>query len=143
MTISKKLYLNFGAVLAMVVVLLLVNLVAVEREHSAKTDAQQSMEMSDATDHLRSQMMQNRLFLSNYLLSGDTRETERMTERVRRLGEHLRQAMSLANSDQQKTALERVQQLEQSWYNEFAVPLIEKRKQVDEPRSMLVVQRIG
>src|SRR5207302_2360843 len=131
MTISKKLYLNFGAVLAMVVVLLLVNLVAVEREHSAKTAAQQSMEMSDATDHLRSQMMQNRLFLSNYLLSGDTRETERMTEGVRRLGEHLRQAMSLANSDQQKTALERVQQLEQSWYNEFAVPLIEKRKQVD------------
>src|SRR5437588_3378589 len=131
MTISKKLYLNFGAVLAMVVVLLLVNLVAVEREHSAKTAAQQSMEMSDATDHLRSQMMQNRLFLSNYLLSDDTRETERMTEGVRRLGEHLRQAMSLANSDQQKTALERVQQLEQSWYNEFAVPLIEKRKQVD------------
>src|SRR5437016_1448137 len=92
MTISKKLYLNFGAVLAMVVVLLLVNLVAVEREHSAKTAAQQSMEMSDATDHLRSQMMQNRLFLSNYLLSGDTRETERMEQSwsnrlaVRRMG---------------------------------------------------------
>ena len=131
MTISKKLYLNFGAVLAMVVVLLLVNLVAVEREHSAKTAAQQSMEMSDATDHLRSQMMQNRLFLSNYLLSGDTRETERMTEGFRLLVEHLRQAMSLTNSNQQKMALQRVQQLEQSWYNEFALPLIEKRKQVD------------
>ena len=89
----------------MVVVLLLVNLVAVEREHSAKTAAQQSMEMSDATDHLRSQMMQNRLFLSNYLLSGDTRETERMTEGFRLLVEHLRQAMSLTNSNQQKMAL--------------------------------------
>src|SRR5207302_11449024 len=123
MTISKKLYLNFGAVLAMVVVLLLVNLVAVQREHSTKAAAQQSMEMSDATDHVRFQMMQNRLFLSNYLLSGDTRETERMTEGFRLLVEHLRQAMSLTNSNQQKMALQRVQQLEQSWYNEFALPL--------------------
>jgi methyl-accepting chemotaxis protein len=131
MTISKKLYLNFGAVLAMVVVLLLVNLIAVQREHSAKTAAQQSMEMSDATDRVRFQMMQNRLFLSNYLLSGDTRETDRMSDGVRSLNEHLRQAMSLTNSDQQKTALQRVQQLEQAWYNEFALPLIEKRKQVD------------
>ena len=89
MTISKKLYANFGAVLAMVVVLLLVNLVAVQREHSTKAAAQQSMEMSDATDHVRFQMMQNRLFLSNYLLSGDTRETERMTEGFRLLVEHL------------------------------------------------------
>src|SRR5947209_5073159 len=131
MTISKKLYANFGAVLAMVVVLLLVNLVAVQREHSTKAAAQQSMEMSDATDHVRFQMMQNRLFLSNYLLSGDTRETERMTEGFRLLVEHLRQAMSLTNSNQQKMALQRVQQLEQSWYNEFALPLVEKRKEVD------------
>src|SRR5919109_972522 len=131
MTISKKLYINFGAVLAMVVVLLLVNLIAVEREHSAKTAAQQSMEMSDTTDHVRFQMMQNRLFLSNYLLSGDTRETDRMTEGVRLLGEELRRATSLTNSDQQKMALLRVQQLEQAWHNEFALPLIDKRKQVD------------
>jgi methyl-accepting chemotaxis protein len=131
MTISKKLYLNFGAVLAMVVVLFLVNLIAVQREHSAKSAAQQSMEMSDTTDHVRFQMMQNRLFLSNYLLSGDTRETDRMSEGVRLLGELLKKALALANSDQQKMALQKVQQLEQSWYNEFAIPLIEKRKQVD------------
>ncbi len=36
MTIGKKLYVNFGAVLAMVVVLFLVNLVAVQREHSCQ-----------------------------------------------------------------------------------------------------------
>ncbi|HYL11776.1 MAG TPA: methyl-accepting chemotaxis protein [Terriglobales bacterium] len=131
MTISKKLYLNFGAVLAMVVVLFLVNLIAVQREHSAKSAAQQSMEMSDTTDGVRFQMMQNRLFLSNYLLSGDTRETDRMGEGVRVLGDQLKKAMLLASSDQQKMALQKVQQLEQSWYNDFAMPLIEKRKQVD------------
>jgi len=35
MTIGKKLYMNFGAILAMVLVLFLINLVAVQREHSA------------------------------------------------------------------------------------------------------------
>ena len=34
MTIGKKLYINFGAVLAMVVVLFLVNMIAVQREHA-------------------------------------------------------------------------------------------------------------
>jgi methyl-accepting chemotaxis protein len=131
MTIGKKLYINFGAVLAMVVVLFLVNMIAVQREHTAKASAQQSMEMADATDHVRFQMMQNRLYLSNYLLSGDTREMDRMNDGIRSLGEDLKRAIGLSISDQQKTALEKVQQLEQSWSSEFATPLLEKRKQVD------------
>ena len=131
MTIGKKLYINFGAVLAMVVVLFLVNMIAVQREHAAKSSAQQSMEMSDATDHVRFQMMQNRLYLSNYLLSGDTREMDRMNEGVRLLSEDLKKASLLTTSDQQKSALDKVQQLEQAWSNEFASPLLDKRKQVD------------
>ena len=131
MTIGKKLYINFGAVLAMVVVLFLVNMIAVQREHSAKASAQQSMEMADATDHVRFQMMQNRLYLSNYLLSGDTREMDRMNDGIRILNDDLKKAIGLTISDQQKTALEKVQQLEQSWSSEFAMPLLDKRKQVD------------
>jgi methyl-accepting chemotaxis protein len=131
MTIGKKLYINFGAVLAMVVVLFLVNMIAVQREHSAKASAQQSMEMADATDHVRFQMMQNRLYLSNYLLSGDTREMDRMNDGIRSLNEDLKKAIALTISDQQKTALEKVSQLEQSWSTEFATPLLDKRKQVD------------
>jgi methyl-accepting chemotaxis protein len=131
MTIGKKLYINFGAILAMVVVLFLVNLVAVQREHSAKSAAQQTMDLSDATDHIRFQMMQNRLYLGNYLLSGDTREMERMNDGMRILGEGIKKAVVLASSDQQKAALEKVQDLEQAWASEFAAPLVDKRKQVD------------
>jgi methyl-accepting chemotaxis protein len=131
MTIGKKLYINFGAVLAMVVVLFLVNLVAVQREHSAKTAAQQTMDLSDATDHIRFQMMQNRLYLGNYLLSGDTREMDRMSDGIRILSENIKKALVLTTSEQQKSALEKVQELEQAWANEFAAPLVDKRKQVD------------
>jgi methyl-accepting chemotaxis protein len=131
MTIGKKLYMNFGIILCMVVVLCLVNLLAVRREHDAKAAAAASLKLADATDDVRFQMMQNRLYLSNYLLSGDTREVERMNDGLRTLGEKLQTGQSLANSEQERSALTKVDQLEQSWGKEFAQPLIDKRKDVD------------
>src|SRR6201984_2273768 len=131
MTIGKKLYVNFGVILTMVLVLFVVNWSAVRRAHAAKAAAAASLELADATNAVRFQMMQNRLYLSNYLLSGDTREVERMTEGLRTLNEKLQQGKNLANSDQEKTALARVEQLEQAWGKEFAQPLIDKRKDVD------------
>jgi len=124
MTIGKKLYVNFGIILTMVVVLFLVNWSAVRREHAAK-------ELADTTNAVRFQMMQNRLYLSNYLLSGDTREVDRMNEGLRTLNEKLEDGKNKAISDQVKSSLTKVQQLEQSWGKEFAQSLIEKRKDVD------------
>jgi methyl-accepting chemotaxis protein len=87
--------------------------------------------LADATNEVRFQMMQNRLYLSNYLLSGDSREVDRMNEGLRTLAEKLQQGKSLANSEQERSALDKVDQLEQAWSKEFAQPLIEKRKDVD------------
>jgi methyl-accepting chemotaxis protein len=131
MTISKKLYKNFGIILSMAVVLFIVNLVAVQREHAAKDAARASLELADATNQVRFQMMQNRLYLSNYLLSGDTREVELMSAGLRTLAEKLQVGKSLSNSDQEKAALDKVGQLEQAWGKEFAQPLVDKRKDVD------------
>src|SRR5579885_3165546 len=131
MTIGRKLYVNFGAVLAMVVVLFLIIMAAVQREHSAKAAASQALKMADTTDKVRFQIMQNRLYLSNYLLSGDTREVERLNDGERLLQDALRTAEALANSEQQKNALDKVQNNEQNWARDFATPLIEKRKDVD------------
>jgi len=131
MTIGKKLYMNFGAVLAMVVVLFLINLVAVQREHSAKAAASQALGMAETTDQITFQMMQNRLYLSNYLLSGDTREVDHLNEGIHMLDDKLRSSETRANSDQQREALERVEKNEQAWAGEFAAPLMDKRKDVD------------
>jgi methyl-accepting chemotaxis protein len=131
MTIGKKLYKNFGYILSMVVVLFIVNLLAVQREHAAKAAATASLELADATNEVRFQMMQNRLYLSNYLLSGDSREVDRTNDGLRLLSDKLLQGKNLANSEQERSALDRVQQLEQAWSKEFAQPLIDKRKDVD------------
>src|SRR5499427_9460673 len=131
MTIGKKLYMNFGFILLMVVALFLVTYVAVQREHDAKEAAKKSLELSDTTTSVRSQMMQNRLYLSNYLLSGDTREVYRMNEGLRILNEKLDKGKDLATTELGKASLTKTQQLEQAWGKEFAQPLIEKRKDVD------------
>ena len=131
MTISKKLYMNFGIILVMVVALFLANWLAVRREHDAKKGAQQSQDLDEATKAVRSQMMQNSLYLSNYLLSGDTREVDRMNDGLRTLNEKLEKGRLLASSERAKESLEKFEQLEQAWGKEFAQPLIEKRKDVD------------
>ncbi|MGA9529111.1 MAG: methyl-accepting chemotaxis protein [Terriglobales bacterium] len=131
MNIRKKLYLNFGIILATVLALLAVNLIAVRREHETKAAAQRSIDMAEATSMVRFQMMQNRLHLQNYLLSGDTRDVEKMNEGERLLGDALRHSQELANSDQQRANFDKVRGLEQGWASEFANPLAEKRRAVD------------
>src|SRR5579872_2233778 len=130
MTIGKKLYMNFGIILTMVLALFLVNWRAVQREHDAKKAAQQSLDLADATNAVRFQMMQNRLYLSNYLLSGDSREVDRMNDGIKRLGEYLARSQKLS-SDQQHAALDKVANNESSWATEFAQPMLEKRREVD------------
>jgi methyl-accepting chemotaxis protein len=124
MSMSKKLYMNFGIILAMVVVLFLVTWFAVHREHDTKATAALGMQV-------RSQIMQNQLFLSNYLLSGDGREVDRMHAGVSELRDAIANYMKLANSDAQRTAIDAVQKKEDAWVSDFAQPMLEKRKQVD------------
>ena len=131
MNIGKKLYLSFGIILTTVLLLLAINLIAVQREHETKAAAQRSIDMTEVTSSVRFEMMQNRLHLQNYLLSGDTRDVEKMNDGEHVLNDKLRHAQELANSPQQRNSLEKVQGLEQAWGNEFASPLVEKRRAVD------------
>jgi methyl-accepting chemotaxis protein len=142
MTIGKKLYLSFGAVLVMVVVLFAVNLAAVFREHSAKAAASQALQLADATDRIRFQMMQNRLYLTNYLLSGDSRESDHVNDGVHTLVDRLQGTVSIASSEQQRGALAKVLQTEQNWARDFAEPLMQKRKEVDQGNSTVAELQI-
>ena len=95
MTISKtsiryRLYKSFGIVLFMVLVLFASELYRRACGNAAPRPlSTQAMLLAEATDKIRFQMMQNRLYLSNYLLSGDTREIERMNEGSRKLADSL------------------------------------------------------
>ena len=90
MTISKKLYLNFGAILALLLVMFIVNLTAVQREHAARASASRALQLAQESEAVRFQMMQNHLYLRNYLLSGDSREVDTMNDGIARLNAMLK-----------------------------------------------------
>src|SRR6195256_2557055 len=100
MSIRKKLYLSFTGILATVVILAAVILFAVYREHDTKSAAQRSMDMTQATSMVRFELMQNRLHLQNYLLSGDTRDVEKMNDGEQVLNDTMRHAQDVANFPQ-------------------------------------------
>jgi len=131
MSMSKKLYLNFGIILAMVIVLFLVIVVAVQREHSAKAAAAQALQVTEGTDKVRSQVMQNRLYLSNYLLSGDNQQVQKMHDGVQLLRDEFQASQKLVTSEEQRAAIAVALRNEEAWVSEFAEPMLQKRKQVD------------
>src|SRR5262245_37099270 len=130
MTIGKKLYFGFGAILVLLVVQFALNFMAVRREQATRAALEATLEVAQKTGAVRFQMMQNRLFLRNYLLSGDGRELEKLRDGTFRL-QQLFPTLSEAVPDEQKQIVANTVQVEQDWSEKFAGPLVEKRKQVD------------
>ena len=131
MTIGKKLYVGFTTILALVVLLFVANVAMLQREHAARSVADSTLRAVGAIGTVRFQIMQNRLFLQNYLLSGDTRETDSLKMGMVSVEDDLRMAQTLASSADAHPALTRVEGAENEWFINFASPLIDKRHQVD------------
>ncbi|HEY1463921.1 MAG TPA: methyl-accepting chemotaxis protein [Terriglobales bacterium] len=142
MTIGRKLYATFGFVLAMVVMLFFVTYIAVQREKTAKSAASQALALSQSINNIKFQMMQNRLYLGNYLLSGDTREIDHMNEGVHVLADKIHETENLTATEQQRNALEDAARSEEGWANEFADPLVKKRRDVDQGNATVAELQI-
>src|SRR5437660_422881 len=142
MTIGKKLYYGFGAVLALVAFITIIILVAMGYDRSAKEKTAALFEVQRATSDIGFQMMQNRQNLGNYLLSGDTRAAEDMGKGVNVLDIRLDNVMSQAQEAEVKSGLLKIKEAEQKWKTGFADPLIDKRKQVDAGNSTVAELQI-
>src|SRR5271167_2255868 len=131
MTIGRKLYFGFGAILAIMLVLFVINVITVRREYSAQDTVKATLMVKQAIDDARSQMMQDRLYLSNYLLSGDLRDEDKTNKGVADLIALLRDAQSKTTDASLLNALAQVGETETSWSESFAKPMMAKRHQVD------------
>jgi len=76
-------------------------------------------------------MMENRLFLRNYLLSGDLRDEDRVNKGYGDLQVRLGQWQAKAEADVLRNTLALVAESEKNWMEAFARPMIAKRHQVD------------
>ena len=135
-TISGKLYRGFGSIIAVVVVLSLFDLLAVWNEHTTKDTYKQVIAMSRQMSDLKQATMNNRLHLRNFLLNGDSRESDLLARGSNDINEQINKVEETASTlaalrDKAKDLLKQVSQIEKEWADNFAAPLIEKRKQVD------------
>ena len=131
MTIRKRLYAGFGAVVALMLVVYGISFFSLMREHNTRAAATAALADEETLEAVRSLMMQNRLFLRNYLLSGDPREEERASKGTDDLQEMLRTKLAASDEGILKNTLQQANDSEQEWYENFAKPLIAKRHQVD------------
>jgi methyl-accepting chemotaxis protein len=131
MKIGKKLYVGFGAVLAVLVLLFVVNLFAGLRERSARLDASAALENVRTIEAVRYQIMLNRLNLNNYLLSGDPRDEEKVNKGLVDIADAIKRGEAQGGADNLKSALTQVESTEAGWADNFAKPLLAKRHQVD------------
>jgi methyl-accepting chemotaxis protein len=134
MTIGKRLQYGFGLMVALFALIFAVNFVSMMTARSAQTKTAHLFEHQRATAEIGFQMMQNRQFLGNYLLSGDTREADHMNEGVQKLQRKLQDTINEMDSADQasvKNSLNKLKDAEAAWAQSFAAPLVDKRKQVD------------
>jgi methyl-accepting chemotaxis protein len=131
MTIRNRLFLGFGSILAVLVLLLIVNTFGSLRESSARGDASSMLAGERTKGLVRYQIMLNRVSLNNFLLSGDPRDEEKVTKGFSELTDIIKRGESQAGSESLKTALIQVETTEASWADNFAKPLLAKRHQVD------------
>ncbi|HKV04956.1 MAG TPA: methyl-accepting chemotaxis protein [Candidatus Acidoferrales bacterium] len=131
MTIGKKLYYGFGAVLAIMAFLLVINIFTVARQYSTRTAVAATMADVQTIESVRYKMIENRLSLGNYLLSGDLRDEEKTNKGVADLQELLKQAEARVNESDLRPQLQQVDENERGWTENFAKQMIAKRHQVD------------
>jgi methyl-accepting chemotaxis protein len=131
MTISRKLYIGFGSILGILVLLSMVSFTTSLREHSARNTGASSLQSIQIIEKIRYQVMENGLDLRNYLLSGDPREEAAEANSVRTLGNLLREAQNKSSDDRLRETYSAIEANQQSWEEDFSKPLIAKRHQVD------------
>src|SRR5271168_4807142 len=131
MTIGKRLYLGFGAILIILCLLFFVNIGAGFREQSARKDFKAALDNKDTIASVRYQIMLNRHNMDNFLLSGDPRDEEKVNKGFGYINDLIKRGEAQTANEGVKTALIKVESTEASWADNFAKPLLAKRHQVD------------
>lgn len=131
MTISKKLYCGFGSIVGVLILLFIINTTVMMRERSAMRQATSTLENMQRLEAVQRKVMQNRLSLQDYLLSGDRRHHDKLMSERRALAQLLGAGKNGASSEALRDILTRMEANESAWAGTFATPLIAQRERVD------------
>ncbi|MGH9563875.1 MAG: CHASE3 domain-containing protein, partial [Terracidiphilus sp.] len=109
MTIGKKLYMGFGAILAIMLGLLVINIFTVMRQYSARAEVTATLNDVQAIQNVQYSISENRLNLANYLLSGDLRDEQKTNKGISDLDQLLKDSETKVTDQNLRSALSQVQ----------------------------------
>ena len=147
-SIGGKLFMGFGAILIIAVILFSASLVAIWHEQDTADTYRKAIAMAGLRSELDRAIMNNRLHLRNFLLNGDTRESDllfkglgdvdQLINRIEETTSNLPQ-----NRERAKQLLSTVRDVERDWSTSFASTLVDKRRQVDAGTSTMAEMSIA
>jgi methyl-accepting chemotaxis protein len=131
MTIARKLYLGFGAILAIMMALFVLSILTLSREHRTRSVATATLSDMQTIEGIRFKVLIEGLELRNYLLSGDVRDEDKTNKIHGDLMNALHDGSTSSQDASLRATLSQVEDGERAWMDNFAKPLIAKRHQVD------------
>jgi methyl-accepting chemotaxis protein len=131
MTIGKKLYLGFGSIVAILVLLFVTNSTVMVRERAASGQASASLERVQSLEAAQMKMVQIRLALQDYLLTGDKRQANKMSRDAAALADLFNMGHQRVQNDMLREVLAKMESNQHDWMDRFAAPLIAQRVRVD------------
>ena len=101
------------------------------RQYSTRSAVAATLSDVQTIESVRYKMIENRLSLGNYLLSGDLRDEEKTNKGISELQDLLKQGEAKANDAGLAFGALQVEDNERSWADNFAKEMIAKRHSVD------------
>src|SRR5262249_52758198 len=132
LTITKKLYSGFGAVLVLVLAMFFIGAFSpwTLNQQSVQERLNRSINSTRFVRNLRLQMLRNRANLATYLLSGSAPDLNDFENGRRDFQTYAREVLIDPISEEQKNGVNAAVAAEANWYNIDVLPLIRKRTEL-------------
>jgi methyl-accepting chemotaxis protein len=143
MTIHQKLYYGFGSIVGILILLFITNSLSALRQRSATTSVSAAVESMNSVESIRAQMLENRLTILSYLLSGDEREVERLNKGIAKLVETFRNARHIPGLGGLHDTLAQVDANEHDWAENFVRAMVAQRRKVDAGESTVAELQVA
>ncbi|MGK5081143.1 methyl-accepting chemotaxis protein [Janthinobacterium sp. HLX7-2] len=142
--IKNKLYLGFGSIVAIILILLAVAYNSFARLSEANKWDRHTMEVQVEIDKIHNSILQIQVETRGYLLTGNEVSLNPQTDEMAILGQHTQKAISMtADNKEQSERFRKIDQLTTTWVKDWINPLIEKRRALgNAPGATEAVARI-
>ena len=129
LSIKNKLYLGFGSIVAIILILLAVAYNSFARLSEANKWDRHTMEVLVEIDKIHNSILQIQVEARGYILSGNEISLNPETDEMAVLAQHTQKAIGMTSDNKvQSERFRKIDQLTTTWVKDWINPLIEKRR---------------